>query len=245
MAPLDKVCLSVTRSVTLILALQGTRRHISDTSGFRTTRACKPFHETTAFERYAVKTSNCIIALGFPRPDPRSLCTLGAQEVTTNGMYRLSHTVASPCQTLRELLAGYRGYIQIAQPIKQYRAREVRRGFALQCYKSDNTPKPPHYSLLAKFYTTKKYATVVLACAGQCAVAQTFDCNSDAGKIGFLENGARTDPNCYNPVLRLLRDESLPSLAEIAVVSDKFFNVQSDSRRISLHHRYAKTIVQG
>ena len=86
---------------------------------------------------------------------------------------------------------------------------------------------------------------VVLACAGQWAVAQDFDCNTDAGQVGFLENGARTDPNCYNPVLGLIRGESSPSLAEIAVVSDTFFYVRSDSRRVSLHHRYAKKIVQG
>ena len=86
---------------------------------------------------------------------------------------------------------------------------------------------------------------VVLACAGQWAVAQNFDCNSDAGQVGFLENGARTDPNCYNPVLGRIRGDSSPSLAEIQVVSETFFDVHSDSRRVSLHHRYAKTIVQG
>ena len=34
-----------------------------------------------------------IIALGLPRPDPLALCTLGAQEVTKNGMYRLPHVI--------------------------------------------------------------------------------------------------------------------------------------------------------
>ena len=29
--------------------------------------------------------------LGLPPPDPLALCTLGAQEVTTNGIYRLPH----------------------------------------------------------------------------------------------------------------------------------------------------------
>ena len=54
------------------------------------------FPETTAFERYAVKTSekgNCIIALGLPRPDPLALCTFGAQEVTSKGIYRLPHAI--------------------------------------------------------------------------------------------------------------------------------------------------------
>ena len=53
------VCLSVCVSAT-ILALQATRRLMSDTSSFSATRAGKKrgdFAETTAFERYGVKTS--------------------------------------------------------------------------------------------------------------------------------------------------------------------------------------------
>ena len=51
-----------------------------------------------------------------------SVYLCGAQEVTTNGDSRmLSTTVANPCQTLRELLAGDHDFtskrIQIAQPI--------------------------------------------------------------------------------------------------------------------------------
>ena len=48
-------CLSTT-----ILALQATRRLMSDTNSFSATRArkkCGDFAETTAFERYGVKTS--------------------------------------------------------------------------------------------------------------------------------------------------------------------------------------------
>ena len=56
------------------------------------------FPETTAFERYryAVKTSekaNMNNRTGLSRPDPLALCTLGAQEVTTNGMYQLPHAI--------------------------------------------------------------------------------------------------------------------------------------------------------
>ena len=53
------VCLSVCLSTT-ILALQATRRLMSDTNSFSATRArkyCGDFAETTAFERYGVKTS--------------------------------------------------------------------------------------------------------------------------------------------------------------------------------------------
>ena len=49
------VCLSAT-----ILALQATRRLMSDTYSFSATRArkkCGDFAETTAFEKYGVKTS--------------------------------------------------------------------------------------------------------------------------------------------------------------------------------------------
>ena len=49
------VCVSTT-----ILGLQATRRLMSDTNSFSATRArkkCGDFAETTAFERYGVKTS--------------------------------------------------------------------------------------------------------------------------------------------------------------------------------------------
>ena len=94
------VCLSVCVS-TLILALQATRRPISDTSGADSElrepeKLLGDFPEMTSFERYAVKTSekvNCIIALGLPRPDPLALCTLGASHnewhVSTPAFYLL------------------------------------------------------------------------------------------------------------------------------------------------------------
>ena len=53
------VCLFVCLSTT-ILAPRATRRLMSDTNRFSTTRAgkkCGDFAETTAFERYGVKTS--------------------------------------------------------------------------------------------------------------------------------------------------------------------------------------------
>ena len=99
------VCVS-----TLILALQATRRPISDTSGFRTTRAWKingqfswsdcvreretgwsrtelrgPTHQLTV--RMHIERSS------WPRPGSLALCILKAQEVTTKGMYRLPHAI--------------------------------------------------------------------------------------------------------------------------------------------------------
>ena len=51
-----------------------------------------------------------LIRTGLPRAGPLARCILKAQEVTTKVVYRLPHgistAVASPCQTLRELLAG-------------------------------------------------------------------------------------------------------------------------------------------
>ena len=103
------VCLSVSM---LILALQATRWRISDTNGFGTTRTWKIKWLSAIFmkrlrSRDAVQAKKpiCFIALGLSRPDPLALFTLEAQEVTTTGVYVLSTTVASPCQTLCEQLA--------------------------------------------------------------------------------------------------------------------------------------------
>ena len=91
------VCLSFCVSVTQHLTSPMFFRLTNDTTyltGNEGQNFCGDFPETTAFERYAVKTSekaNCLISLGLPRPDLLALCTLGAQEVTTNGMYRLPH----------------------------------------------------------------------------------------------------------------------------------------------------------
>ena len=63
------VCLSTT-----ILALQATRRLMSNTNSFSAKgqeKQCGDFAETTAFERYGVKISekaNCIMSTGLPRP---------------------------------------------------------------------------------------------------------------------------------------------------------------------------------
>ena len=75
------VCLSVTQHLTSPMFFRLT----NDTTyltGNEAQKFCGDFPETTAFERYAVKTSekaNCLISLGLPRPDLLALCTLGAQ----------------------------------------------------------------------------------------------------------------------------------------------------------------------
>ena len=88
------VCVCVS---TLILALQATRRPISDIPTASELREPENklggFPETAAFERYAVKTSekaNMHTRAGLPRPTPR---TLEAQEVTTEGVHRLPHAI--------------------------------------------------------------------------------------------------------------------------------------------------------
>ena len=66
---------------------------------------------TTAFKSCGMKSkwkANMLISR-FTSTGPLALRTLEPQEVTTNGVYRLPHTiytVASPCQSLRELLVG-------------------------------------------------------------------------------------------------------------------------------------------
>ena len=88
------VCVCVS---TFILAFQATRRPISDTSSFRTTRAWKIKGRFWLRSRdmpwKQAKKPICIIALGLLWPDPLHLHTLEAQEVTTNGTYRLPHAI--------------------------------------------------------------------------------------------------------------------------------------------------------
>ena len=104
------VCLS-----TLILALQATRRPISNTSGFRTTQAWKlkrRFSLNDCVQEICPdnkRKSQYANRTGLPQPDPLAVCTLEAQEVTTKGVYQLSRAIyycSSPCQTLHELQAG-------------------------------------------------------------------------------------------------------------------------------------------
>ena len=42
---------------------------------------------------------------------------------------------------------------------------------------------------------------VVLLCVAQTTLGQDFDCRTDAGQLAFLQNGARTDPDCYNLII--------------------------------------------
>ena len=68
---------------------------MSDTNSFSATRAwkkCGDFAETTAFERYGVKTSeraDMQISTGLPR----HLRTLEAPETVTQGEYRLPRAI--------------------------------------------------------------------------------------------------------------------------------------------------------
>ena len=57
------------------------------------------------------------ISTGLPRPEPLALCTLEAQKVTTEGVYRLPHAIYYCSQTPHELPAGTASKrIIIAQP---------------------------------------------------------------------------------------------------------------------------------
>ena len=60
---------------------------------------------------------------------------------------------------------------------------------------------------------------VVLLCATQATLGQQFDCSTEAGQILFLQNGARSDPDCYNPILNLVNSRQIPSAGEIEDVS--------------------------
>ena len=85
------VCLSAA-----ILELQGSRWPMSDTVGFRTTQAWKikrRFSSNDCVQEICRENKRkkpvCTITLGLLRPNLLALCTLEAQEVTTNGVYRL------------------------------------------------------------------------------------------------------------------------------------------------------------
>ena len=85
----------------LILALHATRRPITDTSGFRTTRA---WNVNGRF------SWNDCVRREKPRPHPLApTCVLwglwNSQRMACIDSLMLSTSVASPCQTLRELLA--------------------------------------------------------------------------------------------------------------------------------------------
>ena len=96
------VCLSVCRRLFWHYRLLGGLLAIPASS-----ELCEPenqkgdFPETTAFERYAVKTSekaNMHNSAGLPPPDPLALCTLEAQEVQRRACIDSSMLSASPCQ---------------------------------------------------------------------------------------------------------------------------------------------------
>ena len=61
---------------------------------------------------------------------------------------------------------------------------------------------------------------VVILCVAQRTLGQGFDCSTEAGQIAFLQNGALTDPNCYNPILNLVVADRQLTTAETEVVSE-------------------------
>ena len=106
------------------------------------------------------------ICTGLPRPGPLALCILDEQEVTTEGVHRLSHaistTVDSPCQTLRELQL-YR----LLSPVLQFIPQQLGlHPFILRMRKlakdlgSEYTMKyfPPWLYISSVFHPTKDYA---------------------------------------------------------------------------------------
>ena len=89
------VCLSVTQHLTSPMFFRLT----NDTTyltGNEAQKFCGDFPETTAFERYAVKTSekaNIHNLTGLTATWSARSVYFGAQEVTTNGMYQLPHAI--------------------------------------------------------------------------------------------------------------------------------------------------------
>ena len=92
------VCVSVCVSP-LILALQATRWPMSDTNGFKTTRTWKNIRRFSWNDgvreicREKSEKANMHNRAGLPRTDLPTPRTLEAQEVTTEGVYRLPHAI--------------------------------------------------------------------------------------------------------------------------------------------------------
>ena len=61
---------------------------------------------------------------------------------------------------------------------------------------------------------------VVLLCAAQTALSQEFDCSTTSGQLGFLQKGAESDPECYNPVINLITSDTEPTPTQIEGVSE-------------------------
>ena len=65
---------------------------------------------------------------------------------------------------------------------------------------------------------------VVLLCAAQATPGEKIDCSTEAGQMAFLQNGARSDPDCYNPIIRLVASQgevlNLPTPDQLKVVSN-------------------------
>ena len=59
---------------------------------------------------------------------------------------------------------------------------------------------------------------IVLLCAAQTVLSQEFDCLTLSGQLGFLQNGAQSDPGCYDPVITLVTTGRAPSPAQIEEV---------------------------
>ena len=75
--------------------------------------------------------------------------------------------------------------------------------------------------LLARLKLTMNVASLfVLVCVAQAALGLDFDCSTETGQLAFLQNGATTNPNCYTPVVNLVVLGTIPTAAQIQVVSD-------------------------
>ena len=63
---------------------------------------------------------------------------------------------------------------------------------------------------------------VLLLCVAQATLVQAFNCNTDAGKLGFLRNGSRSDPHCFNPVIDEIFLGVPPGASDLNFVSTKY-----------------------
>ena len=46
------------------------------------------------------------------------------------------------------------------------------------------------------------------------------DCSTTSGQLGFLQKGAESNPECYNPVINLITSDTAPTPTQIEGVSE-------------------------
>ena len=69
-------------------------------------------------------------------------------------------------------------------------------------------------------YSMQRIVLVVGLLCVAVLMSKAFNCNTDTGRLAYLKNGTKTNPNCFNPIVDLLFSGKLQLPAEIQAVSE-------------------------